>query len=301
MLSSPGRTSSALRNQGYDGHRKKNYAQIEKENLAICYACHKFHKYIFGKEVYVQTDHRPLGAVFKKSLGKASPRLQRMPLRLQRYQLKMQGDVRAWQVHVYGADTLSPAYQPGRPEHTEMEEEVEVMVHCLVRDLPLSAMRKDQIQAAAAEDPDLQKVRQAAMMGCPRKMHPAPGIIQDFWPVKDDVHVAEGMLFVGDRIVVPKSLKAENLALLLETHMGATKTKARAMNTLFRSGIDADIEEWLGVYTLPPLQEYTAKRASEAPPSGRVGMAESWRRHLHICRQRLPADHRLPQQIPRSH
>ena len=38
-----------------------NYAQIEKEMLAICFATKKFHQYIYGKpSVKVQSDHKPL-------------------------------------------------------------------------------------------------------------------------------------------------------------------------------------------------------------------------------------------------
>ena len=74
-------------------------------------------------------------------------------------------------------------------------------------------------------------------------MHAAPGILQDFWPVIDNVQIAQGMLFVGDHIIVPKLLRAEMLDLLHETHMGASKTKAWAMNTLFWPGIDANIEK----------------------------------------------------------
>ena len=45
------------------------YAQIEKELLAVVFACEKFDKYIFGRDiVHVETDHKPLEAIFKKSL-----------------------------------------------------------------------------------------------------------------------------------------------------------------------------------------------------------------------------------------
>lgn len=66
---------------------QKNYAQIEKELLAIVYGCEKFHQYVYGKEVEVESDHKPLESIFKKSLHQAPPRLQRMLLRLQRYSL----------------------------------------------------------------------------------------------------------------------------------------------------------------------------------------------------------------------
>ena len=63
---------------------EKNYAQIERELLAIVFACEKFNQYIYGKEVTVQTDHKPLQAIQSKPLHKAPPRLQRMLLRLQK-------------------------------------------------------------------------------------------------------------------------------------------------------------------------------------------------------------------------
>ena len=57
------------------------YAQIEKELLAIVFACEKFDEYIFGRDVvHVETDHKPLEEIFKKSLCDAPARLQRMLL-----------------------------------------------------------------------------------------------------------------------------------------------------------------------------------------------------------------------------
>ena len=45
-----------------------NYAQIEKELLAIVFACAKFHYYIYGFHTTIQSDHKPLEAIFKKPL-----------------------------------------------------------------------------------------------------------------------------------------------------------------------------------------------------------------------------------------
>lgn len=86
---------------------QKRYAQIEKELLAIVYGCEKFHQYIYGKEVGVESDHKPLESIFKKSLHQAPPRLQRMLLRLQRYTLKVAYKP-GKEMHI--ADALSQAY-----------------------------------------------------------------------------------------------------------------------------------------------------------------------------------------------
>jgi len=40
---------------------EKNYAQIEKEMLAIVFGCTRFHKLIYGSHnVIVESDHKPL-------------------------------------------------------------------------------------------------------------------------------------------------------------------------------------------------------------------------------------------------
>ena len=43
---------------------QQNYAQIEKELLAVLFACKRFHQYIYGKKVVVESDHKPLEAIF---------------------------------------------------------------------------------------------------------------------------------------------------------------------------------------------------------------------------------------------
>ena len=84
-----------------------NYAQIEKELLAIVFACNKFHQYIYGFPTKIQSDHKPLESTMLKPLHKVSPRLQRMRLKLQKYDLAVQYTKGK---ELYIADTLSRAY-----------------------------------------------------------------------------------------------------------------------------------------------------------------------------------------------
>ena len=47
---------------------RDSYAQIEKELLAIVFALDRFHTYIYGKRITVETDHKPLISIVKKAL-----------------------------------------------------------------------------------------------------------------------------------------------------------------------------------------------------------------------------------------
>ena len=84
------------------------YAQIEKELLAIVFACAHFEAYIYGRDaIQVETDHQPLVSIIKKPLNSAPSRLQRMLLQLQKYSLNLKykrGPT------MFLADTLSRAY-----------------------------------------------------------------------------------------------------------------------------------------------------------------------------------------------
>ena len=56
------------------------YVQIKKGLLAIVFAFNKFHQYVYSKSVLVESDHKPLVCIIKKSLAAAPPGLQRMLL-----------------------------------------------------------------------------------------------------------------------------------------------------------------------------------------------------------------------------
>ena len=55
---------------------QEKYAQIEKELLAVVFACERFHQYIYRKTVEVHSDHKPLESILRNSLAKAPARLQ---------------------------------------------------------------------------------------------------------------------------------------------------------------------------------------------------------------------------------
>ena len=67
-----------------------NYAVIEKELLAVLFGCEQFHQYVYGKNIlHVESDQKPLESIMKKPLSNTPPRLQRMLLRLQKYDIHL--------------------------------------------------------------------------------------------------------------------------------------------------------------------------------------------------------------------
>ena len=53
---------------------EQRYAQIEKEALATTWACEKFNDFILGKDILIETDHKPLVPLFgSKNLDELPP------------------------------------------------------------------------------------------------------------------------------------------------------------------------------------------------------------------------------------
>ena len=59
------------------------YANIERELLAIVFACQRFSTYLLGRSFTAESDHKPLEMIAMKNLANAPPHLQRMLLELQ--------------------------------------------------------------------------------------------------------------------------------------------------------------------------------------------------------------------------
>ena len=71
---------------------EQNFAKIEKEALAIVFTCERIiDQYLHGRDlITVKTDRKPLIPIFKKPISQAPKRLQRMILRLQKYNIRYQ-------------------------------------------------------------------------------------------------------------------------------------------------------------------------------------------------------------------
>ncbi|KAK2704514.1 hypothetical protein QYM36_016793 [Artemia franciscana] len=64
------------------------YSQVEKELYAIMSGCQKFHQYVYGRKIKLYTDHKPLETILSKPLSQAPPRMQRIMLQIQPYNLE---------------------------------------------------------------------------------------------------------------------------------------------------------------------------------------------------------------------
>lgn len=214
---------------------EQRYPQIDKELLAIVYGCEKFHTYTYGKAIDIQTDHQPLVSIVKKSLWMASPRLQKLLIRLQKYQIKEIGYVPG--KLLYLADTLSRAYLP--TTEPQIEEDV-VMIHCL----QLEGSAKAQLYEVYDKDDAMTMLKSAILDGWNWAIKKqAPAAVQPFWNYRDELYIQEDLVYRGARLVIPQSQRRDYLIKLHAGHLGMDKCIERAKQCVFWPGIDRDLRQ----------------------------------------------------------
>ena len=120
------------------------------------------------------------------------------------------------------------------------------MVHSLVNNLPVSTDKMGELKEATRTDETLQQLKFTIRRGWPRKMGSLPQELQHCWNLRDELHEAEGLLFLGDRVVVPRKLMPYMLQLIHESHQGADKCKTRGRTVLYWPGMSQDIETIVG-------------------------------------------------------
>ena len=229
---------------------ERNYAQIEKEALAIVYAVTKFHRYIFGRNFTLYTDHRPLLHIFKAKNGippHTANRLQRWGLILLAYQFTLHYTKTTEFGH---ADVLSRliAERPRSDEDLVIanvqfgESNVaKVFVEDMNANLPT---KFSEIVAVTHKDPTMGKVFDYVVNGWPHSLAMKyPDSIKKYFAIRESLSTISKALIYRDRIIIPPSLRAKVLQSLHQTHQGMARTKALARGYVFWPGIDRDIED----------------------------------------------------------
>ena len=221
---------------------QQNYAQIEKEALAIAFGCAKFHQYIIGRTVKVESYHKPLQSIFRKPLYQAPARLQSILLTLQRYDLEVEykpGKL------MFLADTLSRAYLKESNEKLAPDIAVNSLSY-----LPITPEQYESFQLATREDRELQTLQGIVKSGWPEAKTEIPITMRAYWPYRDEISCVDGLMFKGHKIIVPHSLRAEMLDRIHSSHLGIVKCKSRARETLYWPGMTSQIEDLVSKCTI---------------------------------------------------
>ena len=229
---------------------ESRYTQIEREALAVRWACRHFHLYLCGHTFRVVTDHKPLVPLFTGTARNGPPRIERWAVQLQPYAFDI----------VYRLGANNPAdYLSRHPPDTpsdklldEIDEGAEGFILMITNEACPKSLSLQELQEATAKDPHLMKVKEALNQRQWRTFlervktltEEDQMVRQHLWRIRDELSVSScGLILRWRHIVVPQVLWERIIQLAHQGHQGIAKTKARLRHKVWFAGMDRKVEE----------------------------------------------------------
>ena len=169
-----------------------------------------------------------------KNLVSAPPRLQRMLLRLQPYDVAIRycpGN----QMHV--ADALSRLSSDEFMPTLDLN----VQVHAVCPQFSNEYLWK--IQEQTPKDPELAALKEVVFNGWPNTIKELPPVLQPYWNYREKLLIEDSLITKRHRIIILQVLQGDILVKVHASHQGAEKTKLRACTSVFWKDLNKDIED----------------------------------------------------------
>lgn len=207
---------------------EERYSQIDKEATAIYWGLKKFYQYCYGRTFILQTDNKPLSAIFHPD--KALPAIS--ATRLFNYAHFLSGF--DYKIEYRPTDQHSNAdYLSRNPLHTTNPTHVDVHTTFQIQQIETISLHPETVAKETKKDPILRELVTALETG------------QDLEKLglqNNEYTLQDGCVFKGHRLLVPTKLHRLVLDELHIGHMGMVKMKLLARSYCYWKGIDNDIE-----------------------------------------------------------
>ena len=115
---------------------------------------------------------------------------------------------------------------------------------CSIFDLSQNALTLDSICHAGRSDQEYIKLIQTIIDGFPTTRSLTEPMLRDFWHIRENLAVEDGIAYFGHRVIVPRTLRKQILEHLHSAHQGVTSMKNRATASVYWPGLSRDISNY---------------------------------------------------------
>ena len=195
----------------------------------------KFHHFLYANHFILETDQKPLETILSRSLNQAMLHLQRILIRTFPYNFTVR--------YLPGlknqlADCLSQV--GGLKDSIKL---AKLCVYQITSQLNARGDSLPQLREATQADDTLAILKYTIQQGWPNSIKTYQAKIQPFWTFREELTIEDGLILKGTRIVIPSKKKEIILKLIHEGHLGLTKCKLHAKETVYWPGLNEQLEK----------------------------------------------------------
>ena len=217
---------------------EQRYVNIEHEMLAYVFRAERFHTYVFGGALTIESDHKSLEPINLKNLADTPPQLQWMLLRLQNYDVTIKNCPGEDMLVADALSRYSPLIGP------------EVALDIAIYHVHIIPEKKLEFQRTIRDDPHLSTLADTIVAGWPEDIKDIPKALCPYHNHCDVITVEDGLILKGEALIIPPLERVERekiLQAIHKGHMGITKCQYHAKQCIYWPGIDEDIRKMVEV------------------------------------------------------
>ena len=195
----------------------------------------KFHHFLYASHFIFETDQKPIEAILSNSLNQATPRLQWILIRTCTYHFTVR-------------------YKPGSTNQLAdclswlgLQKDTiklpKLHIHQITSQMNARSDSLNDIRIATQEDDELALLKHTIMHGWSSTIREVPSEIQPYWTFREELTVEDGIVLKSTQIVAPHKNHQATLQLMHEGHLGLGKCKLRARDTVYRPGLNDQLEK----------------------------------------------------------
>jgi len=219
--------------------RERNYSTPERECLACVWGCEYFEKFLLGAPFLLRTDQNSLKTLLQRfGENHTSRRISRWYDRMSHFDYSVE--------HIKGeenvcADMLSRLTIPTE-EFALMDDDEREIIAAITA---ASSVTADELIQETRADPILQRVIGCVLNSWPAKRNAVAEDLRSYFDVRNELFLADSILFREDRLIVPSTLRSRILQLAHSGHPGIVRMKQKLREAYFWPGSNSDAEKFV--------------------------------------------------------
>ena len=108
--------------------------------------------------------------------------------------------------------------------YPELFNDLDTHVHTVLQQVPISEQKFENIRKESLTDYQFQCIAKVMKKGWPRERRKCPKNILQFWNHKDKMSYEDGILFKGQKVVIPTAMRSEMVKIIHDSsHQGCNQ------------------------------------------------------------------------------